>query len=139
MKKHFYIVALLVFLASLSYNAWYWGGAAQLSDLGPLIRDAAEREAPLVQTYLTLGDRFLGLSGQQAAAAASAETAFGPARSRLLAHPELAIADLFANSYSGAQSTLRYTHWLCPGALLIFLIAWARRPKAIKMKNLGRR
>ncbi|PIV32303.1 MAG: hypothetical protein COS34_13795 [Lysobacterales bacterium CG02_land_8_20_14_3_00_62_12] len=139
MKKHFYIVALLVFLASLAYNAWYWGGAAQLADVGPLIRRAAEREAPLVQTYLLVGDRLLGWSGQQAAAAASAEAAFAPARARLLAQPELVIADLFGHHYSLAQSTLRFTHWLCPVALLVFLIAWARRPQSIKMKSLGRR
>ncbi len=139
MKWRVYGLAFGIFLVTLAYNAWYWGGAARIPDLGPIITTAAAREAPLVDAYLSLGGQLLTWTGQGGAAETAAEAAFAPARQRILAMPRLAIDDLFGNRYSTALSVLVFSHWLCPLALVISLIAWWLRPKAIKTRKLGRR
>jgi hypothetical protein len=124
-------VALPVFLLSLAYCSWGWGGVSQLKDLGPLVSKSAQREAPIVATYLWLGEFAIGLSGSQASALAQAEQRFGPARERLLSEPELAMENLFTLSFSPELSWLIRMHWVCPIALLVFLIALWRRPKQV--------
>lgn len=139
MKWRVYWLALGLFVVTLGYNGWYWGGAVQIHDLGPIIRARAAHEAPLVDSYLSLGEQVLRLTGQVDAARASAEAAFGPARERLLANPGLAMSDLFGHSYSAAQSVLRVSHWLCPLSLVIGLIGWFMRPRQIDTRRVGLR
>lgn len=139
MKWRVYRLAFGIFLVTLAYNAWYWGGAARIPDIGPIIATAAAREAPLVSVYLNLGGQLLTWTGQEAAAQASAEAAFAAARTRILDQPRLVIDTLFEHRYSTAQTVLRGSHWLCPLALVIGLIAWLRRPKPVVTRKLGRR
>lgn len=139
MKLRLYILAAAIFIATLIYNLWYWGGASAITDLGPIIRASAEREAPIVNMYLFAGEKILAWSGKTEAAKISAESAFGAARSRLVAQPRLAMEDLFGKRYSSAQAFLLTSHWLCPVSLLVFIITWHRRPKKIQSKQLGRR
>lgn len=140
MKWRVYWLAFGVFVMTLAYNAWYWGGAARIADLGPIIATAAAREAPLVDAYLSIGGQLLTWTGQTAAATASAEAAFASLRAPILEQPRLAIDLLFgSHQQTTALSLLRVSHWLCPLTLVIGLFGWLRRPQAIQTHKLGRR
>ena len=139
MKLRVYGLALAVLLISLGYNVWYWGGAARSPDLGPILTTAAAREAPLVDAYLSLGGAVLDFTPWAADAQADAERALAPARQRILDQPRLAIDELFDHRYDTALSVLVISHWVAPLALLVTLIAWLRRPKAIQTRKMGRR
>lgn len=139
MKFRLEYVALPVFLLGLAYCSWGWGGVSQIKDLGPLVSESAQREAPIVATYLWLGERAIALTGSQASALAQAEECFGPARERLLSEPSLAMDNLFAERFSPELSWLVRLHWLPPIALLLFLVALWRRPKQVRTIRRGNR
>ena len=132
MKFRLGYIALPVFLATLAFNSWTWGSASLLDRLGPVIAHSAEREAPLVQTYMVIGAKAIVAAGAEASAQQSAETAFGPAREQLLNEPVLAMDDLFSQTYSSQQSWAVRLHWVCPAALLAFFVGWWLRPKQIQ-------
>jgi hypothetical protein len=139
MKFRLDYIAFPVFLATLAFNCWQWGGAAQINDLGPVIAASAAREAPVVQTYGYLGRKTIELLGWQDSARAAAEETFAPARERLLAEPALAMDDLFNENFSSNQVWLTRTHWICPLSLLLALIGWWMRPKKIQTIKTGAR
>jgi len=125
-------VALPVFIGTLAFNSWAWGGSTFLPEIGPIIQTSAEREAPLVQTYVFLGRQGITLAGAETSARVAAEERFGPARERLLSEPALAMDDLFNESYSSGLAWLIRLHWVPPIALLLFLIGWWRRPRQVQ-------
>lgn len=139
MKFRLDYVALPIFLASLVFNCWGWGGATLLNKIGPVISESAAREAPLVQTYMVIGAKAIALAGAQASAIADAEATFGPARAQLLGEQALAMDDLFNEHFSPRLDWLIRLHWVCPLALLLILIGWWFRPKQLQSMGRGRR
>lgn len=132
MKLRLEYFAAPLFLLSLAYCSWGWGGASLIKDLGPVIHAAAQREAPIVAVYIWVGARSVELLGSEASANALAEERFGPARERVLSEPKLAMDDLFNEKFSPGLSWLVRVHWIAPISLLVFLISLWLRPKQIK-------
>lgn len=132
MKLRLEYFAAPVFLLSLAYCSWGWGGASLIKDIGPTVSAAAQREAPIVAAYIWIGARSIRLLGSEGSATALAEERFGPARERLLSEPLLAMENMFSEEFSTGLSWLVRVHWIAPISLLVFLFALWRRPQQVK-------
>src|SRR4051812_47868095 len=55
MKRHLHWITLSLFIFCLLYDIVVWGALPLFPDIGPLIVESAQREAPLATSYIWLG------------------------------------------------------------------------------------
>jgi hypothetical protein len=134
MRKYAHLLLTALFLLVLFWQSLFWGGATALPDLGAIVRRSAMREAPLVATYMVLGEgmgkvvpslRNLGQSW--------ADKALAPAKERLLADPDVAMDFIFNQSMNATQRTATRGVYAAPLLLVLAVIAYLRRPRQVRM------
>lgn len=127
MFQWFLIPALLA-----TGNALYgWGALTQVDDLGPIAERSANREAPLVWTFMQGGRWLIEKAGMQDAARAHGQAVFSSMHDAVVATPNAAIDTLFNDSHGGQHRLLLWSHALAPWLWLFTAIAFAMRQKAV--------
>ena len=56
MRKNLHLLLTALLLLVMFWQSLFWGGAAALPELGPIVRRSAMREAPLVASFIFLGE-----------------------------------------------------------------------------------
>jgi len=132
------IVGILLLLALL-FDLVVWGGVKTIPEVGPKIRQIAQTQAPLVLTYMVIGEQLdavvpaLGRFG-----ADYASQAFGDVVQRIKDDPNVAVIALFDSNTNSQQATVKAMFWAVPVLLVLFLIFWWRRPRQVTSMS-GRR
>lgn len=134
MKGKLHIVTGIAFLLVMFYNLVVWGGVKDLPKVGPKIRETAQTQAPLVITYMFLGEQLdravpaLGDFGRDYAA-----QAFESAVPRIEEDSNMAVVALFEGLGNSRGGTVHLMFWLGPILLVLFLIFWWRRPRKVSL------
>lgn len=134
MRKYLHLLLAAVFLLALFWQMLFWAGAASLTDIGPIVRRSALREAPLVTTLLVGGEtvaRFVPGAGELGRG--WADHALAPAAERLKADPDVAMDFIFGEPLNAAQRTATRGVYALPVLLILAVIAWLRRPRQVRM------
>ncbi|MCK9537767.1 hypothetical protein [Dokdonella sp.] len=133
MKRRLYLIALVLFFASLAYDSIVWGALPGLPDIGDGIVASARREAPLASAYIALGSPL--------DAAVPALQAFGERHLRAALEQGFAqIGDdataamdvIFHTTWNSAHRWLKTAYWAPPVFLLLSLVLWTRRPRQVR-------
>jgi hypothetical protein len=133
MRSRVHVLSLVLFAASLLYNAVVWGGVYFLTDIGNAIAESAQREAPLAATYIALGrvvDRAVPALGEFGASRLT--DALGPGFEQIRADPATGMAVVFDSTWNMSHTWLRTMYWSTPVFLVLACISWARRPKQVR-------
>ncbi len=120
---------ILIYL--LLANAFTFAALGDHAKVGKHFRAAVSDDAPIVATWLLIGDalrKVLPTTGNE-----TAEMAAAPLVERIAGYPPAAVAVFFGDSQSSQQSRMQWQHRLLPVFFVIFLIAWLRRPKNIHL------
>ncbi|UXI67465.1 hypothetical protein [Tahibacter amnicola] len=139
MGKKLHIIAILLFVFAFLWQIIFWGGAATLPTVGPILVQSASREAPLVTSYMFVGERlgdqvpFLRDMGQQ-----WAESAFSPGFERMKQDPDVAMALIFQDTWNATHRLTRSGVYLTLVLGIVALVLWLRRPRQVRMLG-GRR
>jgi len=125
------IVCGLAFFYLVLANAFTFAALGDHAGIGKQFRGAVADDAPIVGTWILLGDvlrKVLPTSGNL-----TAEMAAAPLVERISGYPPAAVAVFFGESKSSAQARMQWQHRLAPAFLLLALIAWVRRPKTVHL------
>jgi hypothetical protein len=134
MTKRLHWILLLLFAWALAYNLAVWGAIARLPGVGDKLRMSAQRNALLATMYMAGGDvldaavPFLDDWGTQ-----RAQTALETGIPRMKDDPNVAMDLIFSQSWNGTHAFLKFMYWAAPVLGLAFLVAWARRPKKVRL------
>lgn len=131
MKQRLHLFVTALFVLSLGWNLWIWGGIARHRELGPVIDKAARNEVSLGSLYLHSGAALLDVSGLAPQAAASAEASFGPALDSVRRSPVVAMENLQLDQ----PALVRASYYGAPLLLLATLLAWWFRPREVHLSR----
>ena len=138
MMKHLHWILLLLFVWSLAYDLAVWGAMARLPDAGEKLRVSAQRNALLATMYMAggepLDDAVPALADW---GAKRAQSALELGLARIKDDPNVAMDLIFSQTWNSTHAFLKLMYWVAPVSGLAFLIAWARRPKKVRL--MGRR
>jgi hypothetical protein len=138
MKRRLYLVALILFVASLLYDLVVWGALPLLPEVGTSIVDSANREAPLAATYVALGRHIdAAVPALQAFGEQRLIDAVGEGFERIRGDSTVAIDLIFNTTWNVQHRWLKTVYWAAPFLLLLTVVLWTRRPKQVR--TLGRR
>ena len=132
MKSRVHVLSLVLFAASLLYNAVVWGGTHYLGEIGTAIIESAQREAPLAATYIAAGgviDRAMPSLGEFGASRLT--DALSPGFEQIRTDPATGMAVVFGPTLNASHTWLRTMYWSTPVFLLLAAVSWARRPKQV--------
>lgn len=133
MRSRVHVLSLVLFAASLLYNAVVWGGAHFLGDIGASLVESAQREAPLAATYIAIGGVIDGVLPALGEFGGSRLTdALGPGFEQLRADPATGMAIVFGTTWNVSHTWLKTMYWSTPVFLLLACVSWVRRPKQVK-------
>jgi hypothetical protein len=133
MKVRLYPFALVLFVFCLFYDLVVWGSVRLLPEVGSAIADSALREAPLATTYIAIGGVLDGLVPTLGSFGASVlETAWGDGFARIRENPGVAMDLVFRNRWNVAHGWLTMMYWAAPILLVLTLVLWLRKPKAVQ-------
>ena len=134
MKNRLHVVALVLFVLCFLYDLIVWGGVESLPEVGAGIADSARREAPLAATYIALGGMLdSALPALKSYGSASAADAFGEGFERIRSDPTVAMDLIFGTTWNSVHSWVKTMYWAAPLLLLVTIVLWLRRPKAVHM------
>ena len=134
MKKNMHYLLAALFIVVFFWELIVWGAVADIPVAGAPIRRSLARESPVVMVYVAAGevlDRMvpafhsIGLD--------TAEHAFSPGFERIAEDPDVASSLLFDNTWNGTHRLIKIGVWGVPVLLVLFLIAWVRRPRQVRM------
>jgi hypothetical protein len=138
MKRHLALVTFVLFLLAFGYDLVVWGAAAALPDIGPGIVLSANHEAPLAATYIGLGRPLdAAFPALQAFGLARLDGALGEGYERIKEDPHVAVDLIFNTTWNNQHRWIKTVYWAAPLLLLLSIVLWLLRPKAVKM--MGRR
>jgi len=127
MRWRRYGVLSTLFVLCLTFNAWLYGSLAREPEVGPALASSARANAPLLHTYIVLGDplaAYTGASGQR-----MADAAFADAYPSIVASPATAASQLFTQSRGPWRGLLVVLYWATPALLVLALAAWVLRSR----------
>jgi hypothetical protein len=127
MKRRLHLIAAALFVLSLAYDFYLWGGLARVPGLGPIMLQAAQREVSLAGVYLPVGLAIVDATGLADAAAASAADSFSTAQARVLANPDAAMDAIL----EGMPPDAAAAYYGAPILLLVSAVLWWRRPRVV--------
>jgi hypothetical protein len=139
MRKYLHFVLIALFVLLLLAQCLFWGGAAALPELGPVVKRSAQREAPVVSTLMFCGEWLgkalppLADTGREWAA-----KALEPAAARLKDDPDVAMDFIFSESLNSSQRMAVAGFYALPLLLVLAALAWWLRPRQVRMLG-GRR
>jgi hypothetical protein len=127
MRGKLHVILGGLFVLSLLYDFYAWGGLAKTPAMGPVVSDAASRELALASVYLPTGRALVDMAGLSASASQHAQEAFAPVQEHLLANPPAAMETVV----NGMPPMQRAAYYGAPLLLLAFAIAYWRRPRVL--------
>jgi hypothetical protein len=131
-KSRWHFVAGILLAAVVVQLLWFWGGAAQIPQVGPALIEGAEREGPLRLTYMTVGRWLTRASGTKDAAIASAQRTLTDEGLRAVTEtPENAMDIVSSREFGGAHLWLKVNEWAAPVLLLAWILLYATRNRAV--------
>ncbi len=122
-----YGMLFTLFVLCLAFDAWLYGSLVREPDVGPAIASSARANAPLLHTYIVLGEPLAartGVSGQRLA-----DAAFADAYPSIIASPATAASQLFTQSRGPLRGLLLVLYWATPLLLVLALAAWVLRSR----------
>ena len=131
MKARVHVVLLLLLVVSLALNLLGWSGLCRNAEVGAIVREAVQRESPLIQTYVMAGDLLALVPGVGAAGDALAESAFGGAFDTLKAEPRAALDVLERSGHGLAPRLLGANTLATPLLFVAWLVAFFMRPRQL--------
>ena len=132
MKRRLHLIAAALFVLTLGYDLWLWGGLARHAEFGPALQKSGRYDVSLASLYLQSGAPLLDLTGLGLRAAADAEAAFRPVLARVRASPMAAMDNLQQDMPAGAKAC----YFGAPLLLVLAVLLWWRRPREV---HIGRR
>jgi hypothetical protein len=127
MKGKAYLIAGVLFLLTLGYNFYVWGGLGRSPILGPLVTQGAQREVSLAGLYVPVGRSLVESAGLHDTAVQFAQARFESLQPRMLANPAAAMDTLMSN----LPSSVRVSYYGAPILLLVFAYLFWRRPRVV--------
>ncbi len=137
MRWRKYGVLSTLFVFCLAFNAWLYGSLAREPDIGPALASSARATAPLLHTYIALGEPLAmhtGSSGQHVA-----DAAFADAYPSIVASPATAAGQLFTESHGPLRGLLLALYRATPVLLVLALAAWVLRSRQTHLMGRARR
>ena len=134
MKKNMHYLLAALFIVVLFWEMMVWGAVADIPGAGAPIRRSLARESPMVMVYVVGGevlDRVV--PALQRIGLDTAERAFSPGYERIAQDPDVASSLLFDNTWNVTHRFIKLGVWGVPTLLVLFLIAWVRRPRQVRM------
>jgi hypothetical protein len=134
MRSRVHVLSLVLFAASLLYNAVVWGGTHYLGEIGTAMIESAQREAPLAATWIAIGgviDRALPSLGEFGASRLT--EALSPGFEQVRADPATGMAIVFGPAWNVSHTWLKTMYWSTPVFLLLAAVSWARRPRQVRV------
>jgi len=132
MKSQLHVIAMTLFVICFAYDIVIWGGVASLPNVGAGIVDSAHREAPIAATYIAIGtplDEAMPSLGDYANARLT--EGLGDGFERIRADPTVAMDLIFSSTWNGTHRLIKAMYWGAPVMLLVTIVFWFRRPKAV--------
>lgn len=127
MRWRKYGVLFTSFVLCLAFNAWLYGSLAREPGVGPALVSSARTSAPLLHTYIVLGEPLAAYAG--ASGRAVADAAFADAYPSVVASPATATSQLFAQSRGPLRGLFVALYWATPVLLVLALAAWVLRSR----------
>ena len=122
-----YGVLFTLFVLCLAFDAWLYGSLAREPAIGAALASSARANAPLLHSYIVLGEPLAahtGWSGQRVA-----DAAFADAYPSIMASPATAASQLFTESRGPLRGLLVVLYWATPALLVLALAAWVLRSR----------
>jgi hypothetical protein len=132
MKSRLHVLALVSFAICFLYDIIVWGGVSSLPIVGPGIADSAHREAPIATAYIAIGtplDAAVPSLGDFANARLT--EGLGEGFERIRDDPTVAMDLIFDSTWNSTHRWIKAMYWGAPITLLLTVVLWFRRPKAI--------
>ena len=123
------VLVWTVALLASANNLAGWGGVALTPGIGYAAQERSIYGAPLVWTYLNLGEAACSVLGQDARAVALAQGRFGAAYPATRLEPDRTV-DLLFEGMGGLQ---RLLHYAAPLLILLGLVLHATGPKPVHL------
>ena len=134
MKSRLHLIALFLFALCFLYDLVVWGSVESVPEVGAGIADSARREAPLAATYIALGGMLdSAVPSLQQFGSYRITDAFHDGFERIRADSTVAMDLIFGTTWNATHSWIKTMYWAAPILLLITLVLWIRRPKAVHM------
>jgi len=134
MAKRLHWILLLLFVWALAYDLVVWGAAGHLPDIGDKLRVSAQRNALLATVYMAGGDALdTAVPALEDWGAQRAQAALEAGTSRIKDDPNVAMDLIFSQTWNSTHGFLKVMYWAAPALGVAFLIAWARRPKKVRL------
>jgi hypothetical protein len=132
MKSQLHVIAMVLFAICFLYDIVVWGGVPTLPGVGAFIADSAHREAPLATTYIAIGsplDAAMPSLGDYANLRLT--EGLNEGFDRIKADPTVAMDLIFGTTWNRTHRMIKAMYWGAPIMLLVSVILWVRRPKAV--------
>lgn len=130
MARWLLIPIWLLFLASLSWNLWFWGGLSHLPRLGPALIAAVDKQFTLTATYVGLGQPLLTRLDRARSAAEYSREQLLRSPESLLEGPEGLLVDRLIAALPASH---HWSHYAAPWLLVFGLVLTWLKPKPLKI------
>ena len=137
MRWRKYGVLFTLFVLCLAFDAWLYGSLAREPQVGPALAASARANAPLLHTYIVLGEPLAAHTGAWGRGVADA--AFADAYPSIIASPATAASQLFTQSRGPLRGLLLLLYWVTPALLVLALAAWVLRSRQTHLMGRVRR
>lgn len=133
MKSRLHAIALVLFAISFLFDIIVWGAVDALGEVGENIADSARREAPLATTYIAIGGVVDSvIPPLRGFGDAFLSDALSPGFDRIRDGTSGTMDLVFGPSWNAAHGWLKTMYWATPVTLLLAVVLWTRRPRAIR-------
>jgi len=125
------VICVIILIYLVLANAVTLSALGDHERVGKAFRAAVKNGAPMVRTYMAAGDgirKVLPTVGNELAHAAAT-----PLVATIQSYPPAAVAVVFGDARSRAQSRLQWQFRFAPFLLALSLFAWWRVPKNVHM------
>ncbi len=129
------IVAAVILLATLLFNAFSYAALASHAEIGGAFRLSIKHNSPLIESYVWLGDLLRGLPGLSGWGDATANAAAEPLVDRIKPHPRGAAAVFFGEPQSSEHGRMLWAQRMLPFFAIVAAILWLRRQKPVHMRQ----
>lgn len=126
-------LAIAALLFDLAFNSFTYAALATHPDIGSAFRNSIKNDSPIVELYIAAGSALRGLPGLSSLGDATAAAAAKPLRERVKSYPQGADAIFFGDAQSSAHSQMLWSRRLMPLLLLLAVVTWMRRQKAVHL------
>lgn len=133
--RHLYLYLFVLFLGTLMLDLVVWGALPELGSTGERIDVAAHREKRIAVAYIAagtpLGEAFPPL--RQTGARWLRKACGEDGLARIDAAPRVAMDIILGPTRNSSQRRLKLVYHASPWLLLLTLVAYAARPRQVRM------